>query len=80
MRKILIAGAAALLVAPVGCSKTVAPVAATPEMEAEQRREEQQVRDAEVSNSKAAKLRQEMPTPADGELEEREKYEGRKKK
>jgi hypothetical protein len=79
MRKALFTGAAVLFVALAGCSKKVEPVTATPEMEAEQRRAEQEVREAEVSNQKESKLRQETPTPADGELEERAEYERRKK-
>lgn len=79
MRKALFTGAAILFVALAGCSNKVEPVTVTPEMEAEQRRAEQEVRDAEVSNHKAAKLQQQTSTPADGELEERAEYERRKK-
>lgn len=79
MRKVLTAGAALLFVALAGCSSRVEPAAATPEMEAEQKRAEQEVRAAEVIHQKESKLQAQTSTPADGELEERAEYERRKK-
>lgn len=78
MRKSWISGAV-LFAAMVGCSSKIVPTPATPEMEAEQKRAEQLVRDAEVANSKAEKLQSQTSTPADGELEERAEYERRKR-
>ena len=79
MRKALIAGAAGLFVALAGCSKKVEPATATPEMEAEQKRAEQAVRDAEGIHQKESKLQAQTSTPADGELEERAERDRRRK-
>jgi hypothetical protein len=79
MRKALIAGAAVLVAALAGCSKKAEPAAVTPEMEAEQRQQEKDVRDAEQLRQKAEEKLQQTSTPADGELEERAERERRKR-
>jgi hypothetical protein len=54
MRKSLLLLTVALALGPVGCGKdTSGPVKATPEMEAQQKQAEQDVRNAEAANRKS---------------------------
>ncbi|VTR95971.1 unnamed protein product [Gemmata massiliana] len=55
MRKMMLVGAAVFITAAVGCGSKPAPVAVTPEMEAEQKEMDKRVRNEETLQQKNQK-------------------------
>ena len=72
MRKLIFVSTLLLAAGAVGCGGKTGPVVVTPEQEAEQRRDEKLVHDAEAANFKQQQL-QKPPKTQEQEVEEAER-------